>query len=305
MYRSGLNVVHLTRSAPESHNKLNVMNRTTSHRRPFLLIAQAVLGLLITVAAFSSSIAQSPDPDAAAKYNEGLELLKSKDYEKALTVFLDAENIAKKAGDKGTAGKANSYAYRLCYNVGVGYHKDGAEAKALEFFDKGIELEPSYYKNYKGKAAVYKSQGNEEAAMETYIKTGEVATAAGELEERSKARAQAEGFVAKALQDKDYKKVIKNGNIFLQYLETADVHYYMSHAANELGNYQDALDHADKALALETGSRASKAKIYFEKAEAQKNLAQYQLARQSYADAAYGDFKQRAEHEIEVLDGSQ
>ncbi len=99
--------------------------------------------------------------------------------------------------------------------------------------------------------------------------------------------------------------MIENGNIFLQYLETADVHYYMAHASNQLGNYQAALGHADKALALETGSRAAKAKIHFEKAEAHKNLAQYQLAVQSYSEAAYGDFKQRAEHEIEVLAGSQ
>lgn len=277
----------------------------TSQRRPLALLAHVALALLITVAGLTQSIAQTPDKDAAEKYNDGLALLKQKNYEKALNVFLEAEKLANTAGDKNTAAKANSYAYRLCYNVGVGYHKDGNEAKALEYFDKGIELEPSYYKNYKGKAAVYKSQGNEEAAMETYIKTGEVATAAGELEERAKARAQAEGFVAKAVQDKNWQKVIKNGNIFLQYLETADVHYYMSHAYNQLGEYQKALDHADKALALETGSRAAKAKIYFEKAEAHKNLAQYQLALQSYSDAAYGDFKQRAEHEIEVLAGSQ
>jgi tetratricopeptide (TPR) repeat protein len=249
--------------------------------------------------------AQAPDKEAAEKYNEGLSYLKSKDYEQALTVFLETKKVAEAAGDKGTATKADSYAYRLCYNVGVGYHKLGDYEKALEYFDQGIALEPGYYKNYKGKAAVYKAQGDEAAAMEAYIKTGEVATAAGELEERSKARAQAEGFVAKALQAKDYEKVISNGETFLQYLETADVHYYMAHSFNQTGEYQQALDHAEKALALETGSRAQKAKIHFEKAEAHKNLAQYQLALRAYSEAAYGDFKQRAEHEIEVLAGSQ
>lgn len=281
------------------------MNATTSQRRPLSLLIHAALAVLITLAGLGTTLAQAPDKDAAEKYNEGLALLKSKDYEKALNVFLESSKIAEKAGDRGTASRADSYAYRLCYNVGVGYHKDGNYEKALQYFDKGIALEPGYYKNYKGKAAVYKAQDNEAAAMEAYIKTGEVATASGELEERSKARAQAEGFVAKALQDKEYEKVISNGNTFLKYLETADVHYYMAHASNQLGHYQDALNHAEKALALETGSRASKAKIHFEKAEAHKNLAQFQLALQSYSEAAYGDFKQRAEHEIEVLAGSQ
>ena len=289
----------------KSHNKLNVMNPTTFKRRPLSLLIRAALALLITAGGLSATFAQAPDKDAAEKYNEGLALLKSKNYEKALNVFLEASRIASAAGDKGTASKSDSYAYRLCYNVGVGYHKDGDFAKAMQYFDKGIAMEPGYYKNYKGKAAVYKAQNNEAAAMEAYIKTGEVATASGELEERAKARAQAEGFVAKALQDKQYERVISNGNVFLKYLETADVHYYMAHASNQLGNYQEALSHADKALALETGSRASKAKIHFEKAEAHKNLAQYQLALQSYAEAAYGDFKQRAEHEIQILAGSQ
>lgn len=281
------------------------MNGKTSRRRPLQLLYRAAFALLITAAGLDSTFAQAPDPGAAEKYNEGLDLLKAKNYEKALSVFLEASKLASAAGDKGTSTKADSYAYRLCYNVGVGYHKDGNFAKALEYFDRGIKLEPGYYKNYKGKAAVYKAQGNESAAMETYIKTGEVATASGELEERTKARAQAEGFVAAALQEKDYEKVIANGNTFLQYLETADVHYYMAHASNQLDKYQDALNHAEKALALETGSRAQKAKIHFEKAEAHKNLAQFQLALQSYSEAAYGDFKQRAEHEIEVLAGSQ
>lgn len=281
------------------------MNRTTSQRRPLSLLAHAALALLIAIAAVSSTAAQTPDKDAAEKYNEGLALLKSKNYEKALNVFQEAEKIAQKAGDKSTASKANSYAYRLCYNVGLGYHKDGNNAKALEFFQKGIDLEPSYYKNYKGKATILKEQGDEAAAIEAYIKTGEVASAAGELDERASARTQAEYLVSKGIKDDDYQSVVKNGDIFLRFLETADVHYYMAVAYNHLGKYQEALDHATKALDLETGSRTQKAKIYFEKAEAYKNLAQYQLAVQSYQEAAYGEFKQRAEHEIEVLAGSQ
>lgn len=282
------------------------MNVLTSLRRPLpLLMASITFAMMIFAGVGVQSIAaQSVDKDAAEKYNEGLELLKSKDYEAALNTFAEAQKMAETAGDKGTASKAENYVYRLCYNVGVGYVKQGDYETALSYFDRGIAIEPSYYKNYKGRAAVLKDQGEDAASMEAFVKTAEVASAAGELEERSKALAQAEGFVAKSVQDKNYKAVIETGNLFLQFSESSNVHYYMANAYNQLGDYQQALAHAEQALELDTGSRASKAKIHFEMAEAYKNTGQFQQALQAYSEAAYGDFKQRAEHEMEVIAGS-
>ena len=228
----------------------------------------------------------------------------SPDYEGALSTFEETKTIADAAGDKGTAAKAENYVYRLCYNVGVGYMKKDDLETALELFEKGISISPTYYKNYKGRATVYKDKGDEAVAMEAFIKTAEVASEAGELEERSKALAQAEGFVAKSVQAENFKKVIENGNVYLQFSETANVHYYLSHAYNELGDHQSALTHAEKALELDKGSRASKAKIHFERGEAYKNIGQYQNAVQAYSEAAYGEFKQRSEHEMEMISGS-
>lgn len=280
------------------------MNLFTSTRRPLSLLIASLSLVLVAAVSVQPVSAQSADKAAAEKYNEGLALLKEKNYEAALITFLETKQIADAAGDKGTAGKAENYAYRLCYNVGVGEIKKGDLDKALEFFEEGISMEPSYYKNYKGRATVYKAQGQEEAAMAAYIKTAEVAAESGELEERSKALSQAEGFVAKAVQAEDFRKVVKTGTAYLQFSETANVHYYLAHAYNQLGDYQDALKHAEHALELDQGSRASKAKIHFEQGEAYKNIGQFQEAMQAYSNAAYGDFKQRAEHELEVIGGS-
>jgi len=251
-----------------------------------------------------SLMAQSVNKEAAEKYNEGLALLKKKDYESALNTFVETKEIADAAGDKGTAAKAENYVYRLCYNVGVRYIKKDDLDTALEYFERGIGISPTYYKNYKGRATVYQTKGDVAAAMEAFIKTADVASAAGELDERSKALKQAEGFVAKSLQAEDYKKVIENGNLYLQFSETANVHSYLAHSYNELGDYQDALDHAEKALELDKGSRASKAKIHFERGEAYRSIGQYQNAVQAYSEAAYGEFKQRSEHEMEMISGS-
>ena len=276
----------------------------TSLRRVLPVMIMSLVLTTVFVAGPQLLLAQSANKEAAEKYNEGLGLLKEKNYEGALGVFLETKQIADQAGDKGTASKAENYAYRLSYNVGLQHIKAGDLDGALGFFQQGIEMEPSYYKNYKGVATVYKEKGEVPAAMEAYVKTSEVATQAGELEERSSAMAQAEGFVAKAMQEENFDAVIENGNQFLEYAETANVHYYLAHAYNMKGSPQEAIAHADKALALDQGSRASKARIHFEKAEAYRNTGQYDAALQSYAESAYGDFKQRAEYMIEELSGS-
>lgn len=280
------------------------MTRLTSVLRPCLSLATVFTFVLFVGFGSQLVLAQTADKEAAEKYNEGLALLKEKNYETALGTFLETKEIADAAGDKGTASKAENYAYRLCYNVGVGYQREGDLDKAMSLFDQGIAMEPTYYKNFKGRARVLQDQENEAAAMEAWIKTSEVATAAGELEERSKARAQAEGFVARAMKAENYSKVIENGTTFLKYSETSMVHFYLAYANNQLGKYPTALEHADKALALDQGSRSSRAKIHFERGEAYKRSGRLSEARDAYSEAAYGEFKQRAEHEIEEITGS-
>ena len=280
------------------------MNLLTTMKRFTPMLAPAAFFALILAIGATDLAAQSADKAAAEKYNEGLSLLKAKDYEGALNTFIETKSVAEAAGDNGTASKAENYIYRLYYNVGVGYVKAGDLEKALELFDAGIAMNPDYYKNYKGRASVFKAQDNVDAAMQAFVETANKATAAGELDERAKALAQAEGFVAKAMQAEDYNAVLSTGSAFLGFSETANVHYYMAHASNQLGKPADAIMHADQALALDQGSRSQRAKIYFEKAEALRSNGQYEQALASYRDAAYGDYKQRSEYMIEELSGS-
>ncbi len=280
------------------------MNVLTSARRPLQLHIATITLAIVMITGMQSLVAQSANKEAAEKYNEGRAFLKEKDYESALATFIETKEIADAAGDKSTAARAENYIFRLYYNAGLQHKRSGDLETALEYFEKGISMNPTYFKNYKGRATVYQEKGDEAAAMEAFIKTAEVASEAGELEERSKALKQAEGFVAKSVQAEDYKKVVENGNVYLQFSETANVHYYLANAYNALGKYQNALVHAEKALELDKGSRASKAKIHFEMGESYKNTGQYQNAVQAYSEAAYGEFKQRSEHEMELISGS-
>ncbi len=250
--------------------------------------------------AAASALAQSPE--VAKAYNEGLTHLKEKKYEQAQQSFQNAQRLATQANDQETAGKAKRYVNALYYNIGVTKMKVGDDAGAMKAFEAGIQAEPGDYKNYKARATLLKKGDNAEVAMRAFLKTAEVARAAGEIGEANKAMLQAEGFAAEAMEAQKNDDVIMYGNMFLEASESANIHFYLSHAYNLQAQYQPALDHALKALELEK-NQSDKAKIAYEAALAYEGLAQFSKAVEYFQMSAVGPYKASAEYKIAQLRG--
>ena len=87
-----------------------------------------------------------------------------------------------------------------------------------------------------------------------------------------------------------------------EYLEPdADYYYYTAVAHNIKGDRNAAITNANKALEMHKGSKADKAKIYFVKGEALMNSGDTEGAKAAFANAAYGSYRQSAEHYISTL----
>lgn len=253
------------------------------------------LGLIVTAAAGQNA-------DVAKAYNDGLALLKEKKYEEAQRAFQNASRLASQASDRETSAKADRYVNALYYNIGVLKMKVGDDDAAMKAFEAGIKAEPSDYKNYKGKATLLKKQDDNQAAMEAYMKTAEVARAAGEIGEANKAVLQAEGFAAEAMEAENHDDVIRYGTMFLESSESANIHFYMAHVYNSEAKYEPALDHALKAMELEK-NRSDHPKIAYEAALAYEGLAQFDKAVEFFRSAAVGPYKASAEYKIAQLSG--
>ncbi|NIP53397.1 hypothetical protein GWN42_17115, partial [candidate division KSB1 bacterium] len=81
----------------------------------------------------------------------------------------------------------------------------------------------------------------------------------------------------------------------------SDVYYYLAEIHKVKGEFQQAISMADQALEIHRGSRTDKAKIYYVKGEALMSMGDNSGAKSAFQNAAYGSYKQSAEHYIETL----
>ena len=81
--------------------------------------------------------------------------------------------------------------------------------------------------------------------------------------------------------------------------DEADVFYRLAEAYNKRSLYNDAITNAQRALDLESGGVADKAKIYFELGFAYQMQNNKDAACSAMKNASYGDFRDPANHKME------
>jgi tetratricopeptide (TPR) repeat protein len=203
---------------------------------------------------------------------------------------------------------------QLDYARGTSDLKAENWAAALEDFNKGIANDPTYAKNYYGKAMALKNQDKWAEALPVYKKAIEVATAEGERQVAQQAQGAIRDqyiFLASSALAGDGGTPTRSGATeALTHLSEgekhlpapdADVFYYRAEAYKVLGEYDQSVAAADRALELHTGSKTDKAKIYFVKGESLMLAGQNDAAKLAFQEAQFGNFKASAQHYLETL----
>ncbi len=239
--------------------------------------------------------------------DKALRLARAKEYESALATFQKVETLAQELGDQDILKRAQQGVAAMHYNIGRKLVTQKKFEEALQHFDKAIEIDPADPKNYYMRAFTLRQMGKDEESIQWYLKTAEVAKAAGnERIVRMALQNVGKGYIvwaARALQENKPEEAIKHLDKALEYMQpNADVHYYYAVAYNALGEYKKAVEHAQKALEMERGGRVKKARIYFELGMAYKYLGDKEKAREAFKNALYGPVKARAEYELKYLD---
>ena len=277
-----------------------------------------LFALFFLVAGFSAApaLGQSDGDKQAYKraYNAGREAAQNKDYQKAYQEFTRAADLAEQAGDQQVANSANKVVAQLDYNFGLQAMKNGQPEQAAEHFNSGIGRHPSFANNYWGKAQALKKLDQVEEAIATYEQAISAGQEQGNEDLTNKARAKIrDHYVYLASQALSAENVTSAAaDEALNHLSALDeyeiepdasVYFYRATAANAKGNPQQAVNLANQALEVSRGSRTDKAKIYFLKGEALMKLGNSNEARTAFQNAAYGSYKQSAEHYLEQLSG--
>jgi len=272
----------------------------------FNIAVLTVLFLLVVAPAEAQEYKQS--------FNDGVEAAKAKNLQSAVDHFNVAAEGAKTEGDAEVERRANGYIAKIEYSFGLSQMKKEAYDEAIVHFDTGIDKDPAYPKNYLARAKALKKQGDIDASIAAYAETVSRAETAGDSKTgRTAKQAIRDHFIflaSSALSRNGSRTTRADADEALEALmtlqnfvpeEDADVLYYMAEIHKINGEFKDAVEVADQALALHRGSRTDKAKIYYVKGEALMALGNNPGAKEAFTGASYGSYKASAQHYIETL----
>ena len=236
------------------------------------------------------------------------EYQKSQNLEKlntAIQAFQETQEVGKDYGQQQIAEKAASIVPQLYYSKAIYEYKTKNYSEALATLDKALEKNPDYSKAYYQKGLVLKNMSDDSlmAALQEFDRAIQSAEKNNNPQMVSQATEAAKSNLvyrgATAIEDKNFQQAVDLLQRALKYdPQSEDAHFRLAEAYNKLEQWDKALEHANTGLQYEKGGRTEKAKIYFEKAVALKNMGNKDQACEAFGNAAYGSFKAPAEHEM-------
>ncbi len=278
----------------------------------------AVPTLLLFVLVALPSVAQETKTvikegqDHKIKYNEALEFAKNKQINQAYDAFSEAAELAEAAGDTDIVDRSMKIMAQIDYRRGVQAYKNEDYAGSLAEHQKGIEHFNDYVPNHYGKAKAFQKMDRFDEALPIF-------QAVMQMDDRKSANLAEKTLrdhyvyiASSALSSNGSTPNRTNAQTALDALEElelyvepdADVYYYRAEAHKALGQYGEAIEMADQALALHKSSRSDKAKIYFVKGEALMFQGNNTEATDAFTNALFGDYKALAQHYLDELGSS-
>ncbi|WP_176466326.1 tetratricopeptide repeat protein [Aliifodinibius salipaludis] len=223
-----------------------------------------------------------------------------------IEAFRETKDVADEYDNSQVSDQANGVINQLLYSKSIIQYKQQNFQDALATLDEVIENDPNYSKAYYQKGIILKKiEGTDlERSMELFDQAIEVGKENNDSQIVSQATNAARDELvyrgATATENKNFSRAKELLNRALEYdSSSADAHFRLAQAYNKTQDWQEAVNHAEEALGLETGGRTDKAKIYFELATAYQGLGQKENACGAFSNAAYGNFKSPAEHQME------
>lgn len=218
----------------------------------------------------------------------------------SIVAFKKAAEYGTRYGNDDIKRRSESNLPTLYYSVGTNHLKATKLAEADVAFDEALKLNPNFANAYYGKFLLLKAKNNWDGALAMADKTIEVATAtndsrAGNLVKEN-VRKELIIRAAGRTEVKSYTEAVDILNSATKYGEDPDIFYRLAETFNKMGQLDNAIANANKALELEKGGRPDKAKIYFELAIAQMAKGNFPAACSAFGEAAVGNFKTSAEH---------
>jgi len=225
--------------------------------------------------------------------------------DQAVEYFEEAGQAGEEFGDDEVRDRSRAVIPQIYYNKSLVQYRQEDHEAAIESLDRAIELNENYTLAYYQKAIVLNNAGRDlEEVLEWFDNAIEVGESVGDSENVQRAQRRAGGeLVYQSVQRMDEERyadalrMLERAEAYIP--NNVDLHYRYAEVFNNRGNYDRAIEHANRALELESGGVADRAKIYYELGLAYKGQDNVDQACNAFEEAAYGDFRDPALHEME------
>ena len=296
-----------------------LLSMVTSASRSFRSAARGLLTTsmaLLVVATFAvlPSFAQSEGGDETVQqlrqsYQQGMQAGRQGNHEVAYDNLTQAISLAEQAEQPRARRQISDNLTRMAKNWGNDALENENYEEALMHFETGAEYAPDDAYFYYGMGVAQLRLENEEEAMQHMqeaIQTGEetgdqrtVGMATERIREEYVARA-SEALSKNDVTSSDIDAALQALDTLEEYVDPNDSSYfYRAVALFERGDYSGAIENAQQGLELHNGSRSDAARFHFVIAESQFRSGDTEAACSTFEDAAYGDYRARAQHYLE------
>lgn len=226
-------------------------------------------------------------------YQMANNFLKDKKFDDAQVSLEKSLELATLYNDADIKDKASRQLSKVYFAKGNNLLKTEKADESIVYFDKAIGLVPSYAKAYFSKGQALKKKADFDKMKESmdlaisYGKetndTNSVHNAQNVMRDNLVTRA------SKAVQKGANEQAITLANSSLTYDEqNKDAYYLLAVAYNKTSKWDNAIEAANKGLALEANSKEKKALFYFELGNAQKGKGETSSACAAFKNAVFG-----------------
>ena len=242
-------------------------------------------------------------------YSEGMQAAKQNDHETAYPRLEEAYSLAQEAEQSNAARQILSVLQQIPKQWGNAALKNENYPEALMHFEKGTEHAPQDAYMLYGQGLALVNLDSTDTAMSKMSQAIDVGQANGDTRtanlatERIRQEYIARASQALSAQNPTTSKAEEALTALDQMREYVDPSakslFYRSLAYDIQGDYEQAIETAERGLEMHQGSRSDAARYYFVIAESQMRMGNTEQACQTFQDATYGEYRARAEHYLE------
>lgn len=229
-------------------------------------------------------------------------LYAQKKTKESIAAMEKARQLAEEFNDGGTIKRVDKTIPQIFYAEGIALNRTGEYRKAVDMFSRAIAANARYMDPFIAKAISLDSLRAYDEMIETLEEGIRAARLSSNMPREMDMRVMALNYLkplGKKLQDeKQLDESIATFQRAAQIDERdAEIFQALAIAYMDKNQADSALINADRAIEVASGTM-DKTQLFFLKAQAHQKLGEKDLACAAYREAAHGEFKEKAEHEM-------